>query len=321
MGSSVMPVLQHLDLVFYWPYDIEDEDGYAYECSTSLGPSLLLQSSPPKLDTINLQRVPNAFLFGHPTQPQFSNLTYLKLGLILQYPNLHDLNLLLASNPQLVVLRIGMSSAGNHFRPSNYDLPQVRLLRLKELALTGISASLWALGFVKMLDVPNTNYLKLTVGNGDGQYGQFAQYIIKGSNETTPALLFPSLTRLVFDLPSGGCSATLRLLLTPYTKITFLDILRDTLKVLLDQPWLVPDLSHLRATGATGELLKEIVDARLSARLPLRVLEANWRSRDLVKRHELKYLKDNIDFAFVDFSGRRSDLYNGFEGGTGTIEI
>ncbi|KAF8608955.1 hypothetical protein BDV93DRAFT_518993, partial [Ceratobasidium sp. AG-I] len=321
LGCSVMPILQHLELVFYWPYDVEEGGGHVYLGSTPVVPSLLLQSSPPQLDTIKLHSVPNALLFGHPAQPQFSNLTHLELGLILRYPHLRHFNLLLAANPQLVVLHLDMGSAVRCFRPLNRDLPRVRLPQLKELALLRISSSLWALGLVNMLDAPNIDYLQLTLTKSDGNYGQLLRYIMQGDNETTPTLLFPSLTRLMFDLSPYDCSAALEHLLSAYTEVTFLNVLWNPLRLLLDQPWLAPDLSHLRVTGATGELLGEIVDARLSAGLPLKVVEANWHSRDLVKYPELKYLKDRVDFAFVDYNGSRNDLYDTFEGGTGTVEI
>ncbi|KAF8608956.1 hypothetical protein BDV93DRAFT_541338 [Ceratobasidium sp. AG-I] len=319
LGSSEMPELLSLELLFDGPNDNDEEDGRAYQDTQLYEPSLLLPIPPPRLDTIKLQGVPNAFLFGHPTQPQFSSLVHLELELVLSYPNLHDLNLLLAANPQLAAFCLKMGSANEFLQhPAIRNLPRVNLPHLKELTLLHISTSRWVLDLLVMLDAPNVDYLRLTFIDSDEEHRQLLQYIANGDNRTSGPL-FPSLTRLMFgyDLDED-LVADLRLLLTAYTKITFLDISWIPIEVLLEHPWLVPELLHLRVAGAPGELLLKIVDARHSAGSPLKVIEADWRFRNRVKPHELEYLRDKVDFAFIDSTyGRRMDLVDRIQGGVG----
>lgn len=321
LGSSPMPRLRYLELLFDGPNEIDEEDEEAYENTQLYQPALLLSAPPSCLETLKLQGVPNAFLFGHPAQPQFSNLVHLELELVLSYPNLHDLGLLLTANPQLSVFYLDMGSANEYLQPTDHNLSKVNLPHLKKFALLRIFTSSWVLDLVMMIDAPNLNHLQLNFSDYDEQHEQLLQYIARG-NDTTPRPLFPSLTRLMF-----GCeldednTAALRVLLAAYTKITFLDVQRTHIELLLEQPWLVPDLSNLRVAGAPGELLMKVVEARHSAGLPLKVVEVDWRFRNRLEPRELEYLRDKVDFAFVDWmDGRRIDLVDGIKGGANVDE-
>ncbi|KAG8738808.1 hypothetical protein FRC10_006461 [Ceratobasidium sp. 414] len=303
LGSSPMPELQYLQLHFEGPSDLDEEDELDLYQSTRIKPLQLFQQPPSKLHTARLAGVSNPFLFGHSNQLQLPSLTHLKLAFVNTPPSVSDLSALLRVTTRLEVLHFGLDAVDpTEYNKLNLRLPKIRLNHLRELAFLDIRDALWPLNVVMILEAPNLEYLQLGLVECEADGDKLIDYLVDGDNKSAPRAVFPSLIRLKALLDDGDLSARLKLesLLRAYPRIVHLEIPFFPLDTLLVKPWLVPNLQHLQVADRRGSEIKRVVAARSRAKLPLKVVESDVFSKELIRPAERKYLAGKVDLRFFN---------------------
>ncbi|KAG9086702.1 hypothetical protein FS749_003440 [Ceratobasidium sp. UAMH 11750] len=303
LRSSPMPELRYLRLHFEGPAELDEGDEFDLYEATRIKPLRLFQQPPSKLHTARLAGVPNPFLFGHSDQLQLPSLTYLELAFVYTPPKLSDLSALLQVTTHLEVLRFRFGRVDPTERHKlSSRLPKIHLNYLRELAFLDIRDALWPLNVVMVLEAPNVELLQLGLAECNVGDAKFAKYLVEGGNKSAPRTVFPSLICLKVLLNSGDRSASLKLesLLRAYPQITHLEIPYFPLDALLVKPWLVPNLQHLRVADRRGSEIKRVVAARARGKIPLKAVEADWFSEELIKPVERKYLAGKVDLKFFN---------------------
>lgn len=307
LQSSPMPSLQRLEMVFLGPAEFEGDWIPFYDAVDSPSPKLLLHNPPPpQLRTVRLERIPNAYLFGHPDHPQLVGLTHLELEFVERHPNLGDLHKVVAACPNLVSFWLDSGSTDEPFHAPPVTTPSEHLSRiylpeLRALSLSHITSPEWDIGVLAMLDAPKLEVLRVAfefyLQRGE-YYPQIIDLLTRGIDKENPKPYFPSLTRLSYDIATDP-TEDLQLLLTVYPGITSLSLPSGPpLTALFNKPWLAPNLKRLRTP--MGPDLKKLVAARHKAGLPLKIVEINqqWLGPD-TKPRDKKQIEKWVDSVIV----------------------
>ncbi|KAJ1304416.1 hypothetical protein OPQ81_005564 [Rhizoctonia solani] len=306
---SDLPMLQYLELDYCGPeYTSRRLESGVYSNFISTG-SLFHDPPIPRLQIAVLRSVPNLCLFRHLGSFQLTELTYLELDFCSPLPRLEQLNGLLAACPRLTALFLD-SMLEFHFvtepdRPDDpVELPRVHLPLLQSLALkhTICSAVFWELGILKMIDAPNVQSFQLYLAsNRIFDNDPIIDYITQGDSTTNPRPIFPLLTSLGFFLQQD-ITPDLRRLLSTYTRVTTLVLPEfPELSALLETPWLAPSLTLLCLETKDYKLLKDLVNMRYSAHLPLKTVELKKQTSVWeISSEERDQLGQLVDLVLVD---------------------
>ncbi|KAJ1302943.1 hypothetical protein OPQ81_003238 [Rhizoctonia solani] len=264
LAKSRFPSLVLLEMRFTGPYEFDDEDELELGKAIHSRPKLLFKESPPLLHTTSLEGIPVSYLFGHPSHPQFVGLRHLELRFEGLYPQLADLNKMLAANPNLETLKLDSDTTDEPVKVDRKKLPKVQLPKLQSLSFVSVASTIWTLQTITMLDVPNLTSFELILGILSHEYHReqvgirkLLDYITGATNQENPL----------------GFENDIVAVLAAYPRITKLYLpICPGLSPLLKRPWLVPNLEVLRAGVRNLVQLKKVANLRGRARLPLRTV-------------------------------------------------
>ncbi|KAG9081803.1 hypothetical protein FRC07_014411 [Ceratobasidium sp. 392] len=300
LASIPLPELWYLELDFT-PSEFDEEYDIALTEATLVKSSPLFQNPPSKLRTITIKGLPNPFLFGHRNQLHLPGLTHLKLDFVGSSPSLLDVSTMLQITSQLTVLHLTFEfTADGVTHGLDSRVPKIRLQHLRELGLLYIKEAFWPLNFVMVLEAPKLDFLQIGVVECEAGSAEFVEYLADGGNKTSPRPVFPSVTHLRAWLGEDDPTALLEALLRAHPRTTRLEVPFIPLDALLVKPFLAPNLQRLRATGLSGPELKKVVDARLNAGLPLKVVEVDPIFGRGIRTTDRKYLSSKVEFHFVE---------------------
>lgn len=315
LRKSQLTSLECLEMTFVGPPDYEgDEDAYYNDISSS--PKHMFDNAPPQLQTIKLARVPNVYLFGHPTHPQFVGLTRLELEFARVHPSFEDLHkMLVASSSTLVVLCLGSRKINGYpksrTRVSSQALAKVNFSKLQALSFAPITTPKWDLSILRILDAPDLKVLRVQLDDlvgRDSYYLEILELLAYGPDDMNPKAYFPTITHLSYGI-MGDLTHDLQILLDGCPEIVSLSLPSALyLTALTKKPWLAPKLECLRIGTRAVPLagLEKVAAERHKAGTPLKAVELDAQpvSRDLKLLG--KYVR-NVTVNRVDDERRRED--------------
>ncbi|KAH7339116.1 hypothetical protein B0J17DRAFT_659864 [Rhizoctonia solani] len=279
-GKYLSPSLTSVEMQRRGTFEFGYDDQYRLNSEVKSEPKMLFREPPLVLRSIKLRGVPGTYLFGH-SRPQFVALTHLELCFEIFHPKLADFHKLLAANPRLETIRLSSRSTFDPVIIDEGRLPSIYLPQLRSLSFILVASS-WTLRTIMMLDVSNVTSLELILGvvsfqdrlGEEAGIRELLAHIIGDENQAPPTPCFSSLKSLTLASEmTPDFEDDLTAVLASHPQITELTLPScPSFGPLLRRPWQAPDIEYLRVGSNDLAQLKEVVNSRRKAGLPLRTV-------------------------------------------------